>query len=554
MSKLYFHKAGSLILLGMFFIAAGIIYGSPSGITGATLKGGGGCTCHTASSNAGVSLTISGPSSLITGQTADYKVVMNYNASITGAGINIAASDGNLITNDPKMKVLSGELTHPSAQKPATTSMTWSFKYTAPAAAGEQTLYASGCAVKNSWNNAPNFSITVTAGSVLSLLTPPAGISYVIGTTKNITWTGLGVTNAKIESSTDNGSTWSTISASTSAALGTYAWTIPNTPSTQCLIKISDVDNPAISNTSSPFSIKAVASMVALWELTSSGNATTYGNVWASSIDTLTPKNIAGLLGHSFVTGTISGLMLGVSGPTNWPADGTTTTADAAFVGLSNGTTPRYIQFSITPNFGYDVLVDSMSIQACQNITAALQYVATGYSVNGADYTLFNSNGSAGNGLLPTSGLFSTFSTAPSILLNYGDTLTMRMVLWRKGSSSASKTAVYVANSTFYGSTSPVTSVGKNDVTTADGYQLHQNYPNPFNPSTVIGFSIPEQQHVSILVYNSLGQIVSALVNKNYEAGNHSVSFNASSLPSGLYIYKMQAGAKSLTGKMVLQK
>ncbi len=552
MSRLSLPKSGSAIILCILFIAVGIIYGTPSGITGTTLKGGGGCTCHTASSNAGVSLTISGPSSLITGQTADYKVVMSYTASITGAGINIAASEGNLITNDPKMKLLSGELTHPSAQKPATTSMTWAFKYTAPVTAGAQTLYASACAVKNSWNNAPNFTVAVTAGSVLSLLTPSAGISYVIGTTKNITWTGLGVTNAKIENSTDNGSTWSTIVESTPASAGSYAWIVPNTPSTVCLIKISDVDNPSISNTSSLFSIKTIASMVALWELTSTGNATTYGNVWTSTTDTI--KNIAGFLGHSFVTGTISGMMVGVTGPTNWPGDGATTTADAAFVGLSNGTTPRYIQFSVAPNFGYDVLIDSMSIQACQNITAAQQYVATGYSLNGADYTLFNSNGSAGNGLLPTSGLFSTFSTAPNILLNYGDTLTMRMLLWRKGSSAASKTADYVANSIFYGSVSPITSVGKNDITTADGYQLHQNYPNPFNPSTLIGFSIPEQQHVSLVVYNSLGQIVSTLANKNFEAGNHSVSFNASSLPSGLYIYRMQAGMKSLTGKMILQK
>jgi len=72
-------------------------------------------------------------------------------------------------------------------------------------------------------------------------------------------------------------------------------------------------------------------------------------------------------------------------------------------------------------------------------------------------------------------------------------------------------------------------------------YVLEQNYPNPFNPTTVIRFSIPEQVHVKLTVYNVIGEKVAELVNGNMSAGNHEVSFNASNLASGMYVYRISA-------------
>jgi trimeric autotransporter adhesin len=81
---------------------------------------------------------------------------------------------------------------------------------------------------------------------------------------------------------------------------------------------------------------------------------------------------------------------------------------------------------------------------------------------------------------------------------------------------------------------------------------LHQNYPNPFNPSTTIRYGLPERSHVSLAVYNTLGQQVTVLQNGEQEAGYHDVKFEAANLPSGVYFYRLQAGSYGETRKLCL--
>jgi len=85
-------------------------------------------------------------------------------------------------------------------------------------------------------------------------------------------------------------------------------------------------------------------------------------------------------------------------------------------------------------------------------------------------------------------------------------------------------------------------------------YSLSDNYPNPFNPTTQINYSIKTAGMVSLKVYDILGTEVSSLVNENQKAGNYSVSFNASNLPSGIYFYTIQSGNFSDSKKMILLK
>ncbi|MFH0734554.1 MAG: endonuclease [bacterium] len=83
-------------------------------------------------------------------------------------------------------------------------------------------------------------------------------------------------------------------------------------------------------------------------------------------------------------------------------------------------------------------------------------------------------------------------------------------------------------------------------------YKLNQNYPNPFNPTTKIAFQLPEDSKVAIRIYNVLGQLVYTLLEENMSAGSYEKEFNASSLQSGVYFYRLETDNFSDVKKMVL--
>lgn len=85
-------------------------------------------------------------------------------------------------------------------------------------------------------------------------------------------------------------------------------------------------------------------------------------------------------------------------------------------------------------------------------------------------------------------------------------------------------------------------------------FALYQNYPNPFNPSTTIKFDLPASAFVNLSVFNSIGENVGTILNNQFEAGTHSVLFDASNLSSGIYIYRLTADNQVLINKMLLIK
>lgn len=96
--------------------------------------------------------------------------------------------------------------------------------------------------------------------------------------------------------------------------------------------------------------------------------------------------------------------------------------------------------------------------------------------------------------------------------------------------------------------------VEKKAVPVVREYALGQNYPNPFNPVTNISYSLAKPGIVKMQVFNLLGNEVATIVNEYKNAGNHKISFDASSLPSGVYIYTIQSGGFRNAKKMTLLK
>jgi|GEM_PF-4729921 len=85
-------------------------------------------------------------------------------------------------------------------------------------------------------------------------------------------------------------------------------------------------------------------------------------------------------------------------------------------------------------------------------------------------------------------------------------------------------------------------------------FSLYQNYPNPFNPTTTINYSIPKLSYVTLKIFNTLGKLVTTIVNESQNAGYYKVGFNASNLASGVYFYQLRADDFAATKKLLLLK
>ena len=96
--------------------------------------------------------------------------------------------------------------------------------------------------------------------------------------------------------------------------------------------------------------------------------------------------------------------------------------------------------------------------------------------------------------------------------------------------------------------------ISNDTLSTKPGKFEIENYPNPFNPSTVISYQLPVNTFVMLKVYDALGREVKALVNEDEPAGYHNIVFDGSSLPSGLYFYRLTAGKYTSVKKLMLVK
>jgi hypothetical protein len=85
-------------------------------------------------------------------------------------------------------------------------------------------------------------------------------------------------------------------------------------------------------------------------------------------------------------------------------------------------------------------------------------------------------------------------------------------------------------------------------------FEMNQNYPNPFNPATTFEFALPKASFVSLKVYDMLGREVATVASHDLTAGLHRVRWNAGSLPSGMYVYRLSAGEFVAQKKLMIVK
>ena len=211
----------------------------------------------------------------------------------------------------------------------------------------------------------------------------------------------------------------------------------------------------------------------------------------------------------------------------------------------------RYIQLVAAPKIGSTFTVDSVSVWmlggGTGNMRANVYYsidptFATKTRLNADTINLANS-GSAS----PSYYAYKVGTTVPS-----GKSLYVRVYPWYTGAASTSK-YIYTQLAQIKGSTALVSAV-RTEALVPREFQLAQNYPNPFNPSTTFEYSITKSSHVVLEVFNLLGQSVAKLVDGQANAGTYRVTYDASRLSSGVYLYRLTAGDFVQTNKMILMK
>jgi hypothetical protein len=97
-----------------------------------------------------------------------------------------------------------------------------------------------------------------------------------------------------------------------------------------------------------------------------------------------------------------------------------------------------------------------------------------------------------------------------------------------------------------------ITGLEKTEKQLPGSINLFQNYPNPFNPTTTIEFAIPKAGRYTMSLYNALGELVKEISDKEYVAGYHKETFNATGLSSGMYIYRLAGNEANIVRKMVV--
>ncbi len=433
------------------------------------------------------------------------------------------------------------------------------------------------CRVKVSQVGFPQFSdssnsvFTIFNPSV-TVLKPNGGENWKIGETDTIKWTSGYVANIKIEATSDNGATWTVLSASAPAASGMQIVPIPNTPSAQCKVRITDASDSTVTDMSNAvFTISQFQFTLSSpnggenW-LTGSQHAIT----WNSS---LAMKNIINQKGDESASngGNTEAINVKLEYSTNNGSNWTEIIASTANDGSHNWTVPNtpsvncrvkvsqvgFPQFSDSSNSVFTIYAPSVTVTTPNGgeIWRATDTDTIKWTSN--DVVNVKIQYSTDNGTNWATVAISAPASAGKYVWTIPNTPSTQCKV--RISSSNNSAISDMSDSLFV--ITPFVSAEENGSEIPTEFSLEQNYPNPFNPSTKIKFNIPNVEtlratslQVILKVYDILGNEVATLVDEEKSAGKYEVEFNGGNLSSGIYYYTLRAGSFIETKKLILMK
>ncbi len=392
------------------------------------------------------------------------------------------------------------------------------------------------------------FSITI---STLTLTSPNGGESWFVGSNQTITWSETGgIENVKLEYSTNNGASWTEIIHATPND-GSHPWSVPNSPTNQALLRISDASDGAPADISdAPFSI--INSTLTLTspnggEMWTGESVKKITWTWSGSLNAIK-------LDYSVNNGTTWNAIVSSasnSGSYDWTLPDLSTSAALVRIANANGDSPSDVSngvFTIigssltvlAPNGGESWEGNSQQLISWSS-TGVFPFVKIEYSLNaGASWTSI-----AGN--VPNTGSY-TWQVA-----NIGSEQALVRI------SDAADALPMDASDNVFAITEVVVSVENKPGALPTEFGLSQNYPNPFNPQTKIDFAAPNAATVRLAIYNLRGELVRLLVDEEVAPGSYTTIWNGlddagRAVPSGVYVYRIQIGEWQASKKLLLVK
>ncbi|UCE17358.1 MAG: S8 family serine peptidase [Gemmatimonadota bacterium] len=379
----------------------------------------------------------------------------------------------------------------------------------------------------------------------IAIVSPSGGESWCAEETHDISWTSNFTSGAvHIEYSTNGGADWLTVIADTPDD-GSYSWTIPNRPSTDCFVRLCDVEDAGCCDeTDSPSVISGCGPLEIVTESLPDGYADIQYNVPLVATGGVLPYSwsiTSGALPVGLNLDTNSGAISGASevlGTFCFTVEvtddlGVTDTQDLCL------TLSEYGGLRGDPN--NDGVIDILDVLDVVN------HILGTTPLTGDGLTWGDCNGDDVVNILDALGIV-------NVVLGTGECTpaACRTQLTPEVMNVLKSLQVYLSAEEY----SRIISLVKGERPIPAEYSLVQNYPNPFNPVTTIAYALPEAARVKVEVFNLLGQKIAVLVEADQRAGTHSVRWDASDMANGVYFYRLSVndGFWTKTIRMVLMK